>query len=403
MKRRAREETLPIPQIYCEEIVKTRVEHPSLLTGLFFPTLQSIDSSLYRWRAENYPNLPKTLADLDIPEEWKSSKHQKPFLLIDEKYGEERLLLFASDCSLEFLSSSIHWHSDGTFSVRPLLFAQLHIIFGYSNGYTIPCVYCLTSKKDELVYARVVQHIVALGRRLNLQFQPQRLTCDFEKGVMNIFSSAFPSIKMNGCFFHYSQALWQKIQELGLCRYFVRTKENSTSIKEDERKKAEDWFFAAVGLALIPPSIVSSTWVESMDELTPDQRAATKFNDYLVSTYVDQPSCRYTIDIWNVNDAIVRNLPRTNNSAEGYNNRLGNVFPTHPHIYRFIELLRVEHVFQQHKAEESFVQLRKPEKNTTTIDAQLALLLHRHANEEISNLQLAISCGKAVKTRFIKK
>ncbi len=48
MKIRAREETVPIPQIYSQEMVKTRIEHPGLPTGLFFPTLGSIDSSLYR-------------------------------------------------------------------------------------------------------------------------------------------------------------------------------------------------------------------------------------------------------------------------------------------------------------------------------------------------------------------
>ncbi|CAF2026098.1 unnamed protein product [Rotaria magnacalcarata] len=48
-----------------------RVNHPGLPTGLIFPTLEDIDASLYRWRAENYPNLPKTLQDLMIPDAWK--------------------------------------------------------------------------------------------------------------------------------------------------------------------------------------------------------------------------------------------------------------------------------------------------------------------------------------------
>jgi hypothetical protein len=84
MKIRAREETVPIPQIYSQEIVKTRIEHPGLATGLVFPTLERIDSSLYRWRAENYPNLPKTLQDLEIPDAWKLNKQGLPFLLVDE-------------------------------------------------------------------------------------------------------------------------------------------------------------------------------------------------------------------------------------------------------------------------------------------------------------------------------
>ncbi len=82
---------------------------------------------------------------------------------------------------------------------------------------------------------------------------------------------------------------------------------------------------------------------------------------------------------------------------------MDNIFRTHPDIYRFIELLRVEHSFQQHKAEETFVHMRKLRKTSDNIDAQLARLLEEHANEEISDLQLAISCGKAVKIELIKR
>ncbi len=48
MKRRAREETAPIPQISSQKIVKTCMEHSGLSTSLLFPTLRSIDSTLYR-------------------------------------------------------------------------------------------------------------------------------------------------------------------------------------------------------------------------------------------------------------------------------------------------------------------------------------------------------------------
>jgi hypothetical protein len=58
--------------------------------------------------------------------------------------------------------------------------------------------------------------------------------------------------------------------------------------------------------------------------------------------YVHSPSCRFPVNVWNVHEAIVQNLPRTNNSVEEYNNRVSNIFPMHPHIY---ELLRIELVF----------------------------------------------------------
>jgi hypothetical protein len=82
---------------------------------------------------------------------------------------------------------------------------------------------------------------------------------------------------------------------------------------------------------------------------------------------------------------------------------MGHIFPKHPNIDRSIELLRVEHALQQHKAEETFVHMPKLSKTSDNIDAQLARLLEENANEEISYLQLAISCGKAVKIKLIKR
>jgi hypothetical protein len=84
MKTRAQKETMPIPQIYSQEIVKVRINNPGMETGSFFPSLHMIDSSLYRQRAKNYPKLPKSIEDLTMPDEWKVDLHGEPFLIVDE-------------------------------------------------------------------------------------------------------------------------------------------------------------------------------------------------------------------------------------------------------------------------------------------------------------------------------
>jgi len=84
MKQRATEETLPVPQIYPQEIIKTRLNHPGLHTGTFFPIFSSIDSSLYRKRAKNYPKLPATIDELVIPDSWGVGSHGEQFLLFGE-------------------------------------------------------------------------------------------------------------------------------------------------------------------------------------------------------------------------------------------------------------------------------------------------------------------------------
>jgi hypothetical protein len=67
MKKRAREETRTIPQIYTEELVRTRIENPGMVTGFSYPNLRSIDSALYRQRALNFPRLPDDIISFKLP------------------------------------------------------------------------------------------------------------------------------------------------------------------------------------------------------------------------------------------------------------------------------------------------------------------------------------------------
>ncbi|CAF1278504.1 unnamed protein product, partial [Didymodactylos carnosus] len=68
-------------------------------------------------------------------------------------------------------------------------------------------------------------------------------------------------------------------------------------------------------------------------------------------------------ETWNANNDILNDLSRTNNHVEGYNSRLDSIFPLHPHIFEFVELLRDEHVYQHHQAEESDIQTGKRKKS----------------------------------------
>ena len=311
--------------------------------------------------------------------------------------------MFASEWSMKFLGSCSQWHSDGTFKCRPLLFAQIYILFGFDNM-MIPCVYCLTTKKDEQVYIKILRHLLSTGQEQGITLDPRRLTCDFELATINAFRRVFPSIHIAGCFFHYSQSLWRKVQELGLTRYVKHsTSTRSNAIPTEERRKASHWFLCAIGLALIPPSLVGNTWITAMDENTPNHGAGVKFNDYIVSTYVDNSSSRYPIDLWNVNDALMNNMPRTNNHVEGYNSRLGSLFPIHPHIFRFIELLRDENLFQHHQAEQSRNFAPRRQKIRDGVNAQLISLLTKHTNGHLTDLELAVQCGQAVKSKLVKK
>ena len=149
---------------------------------------------------------------------------------------------------------------------------------------------------------------------------------------------------------------------------------------DEQRKSAQYWFNGAIYLAVIQSNFVESTWTDIMDTYTPDVQGATQFNDYIVDTYVDRSSSLFSTDLWNVHTLVEEKQPRTNNLVEGHNRRMKAVFPVHSHIYEFIRLLRDEHVFQQHVAEESQLQLCKRRKCNDNKDLLIEQLLKQFAD-----------------------
>jgi hypothetical protein len=251
-----------------------------------------------------------------------------------------------------------------------------------------------------MVYDKIFHHIISLGVSRHIHFNPQRLTCDFEPAAIQAFAAVFPAASNHACFFHYSQALWAKITDLKLGRLVAHSKKDD--IPDERRKSAQYWFNGGIGLALVPPALVESIWIDIMDTYTPDVQGATQFNDYIVDTYVDRSSSLFSTDLWNVHTLIEKRLPRTNNHVEGYNRRMKTVFPVHPHIFEFIRLLQEEHVFQQHLAEESQLQLRKRRKCNDDKDLLIEQLLKQFSDGQISQMDLAIQCGLALKTSYVK-
>ena len=45
---------------------------------------------------------------------------------------------------------------------------------------------------------------------------PTSMIIDFEKAAINAFQIEWPTTTVKGCYFHFTQNVWPKIQELGL-------------------------------------------------------------------------------------------------------------------------------------------------------------------------------------------
>lgn len=139
------------------------------------------------------------------------------FLKADIQKHGKRHLIFATDQQLAHLSKAKCWYIDGTFKLvkRPL--QQLFTINAFmrtdDHAKQVPLVFVLISGRKKKDYRKVIKSILDL---LPVEPDVRQITVDFEKALWSVLRQVLPGVKIKGCVFHWTQALWRKIQELGL-------------------------------------------------------------------------------------------------------------------------------------------------------------------------------------------
>ena len=168
---------------------------------------------MYRTRREIEPPITST------PIEFLEMIPSSPFGIYFK--GEVRVgcdvgIDFFSDKMSTILSEVEDVYFDGTFYTVPSQFYQLWTIFVRFQRHVLPVIHCiLTSKSEELytaILAKVYEHIP--------QLMPIHEMSDWEKGARNAVKRQCQDIYLRGCYFHYSQSIWRKVQKLGLSNVY---------------------------------------------------------------------------------------------------------------------------------------------------------------------------------------
>jgi hypothetical protein len=169
--------------------------------GLSFIETNFLEPSLSRLRRETTPVLP-TSSNFEIPDNYSQTLAGKHFLLNDVLIRGKRMLTFENELQLTILFKSKHIFIDGTFSVCPPFFDQVFTIHGVHHEHSefslyslvhvykiclfevVPCVIALLPGRSATIYKQLFQLLDEQATDLNMTFEPEVITSDFETGLI---------------------------------------------------------------------------------------------------------------------------------------------------------------------------------------------------------------------------
>lgn len=122
-------------------------------------------------------------------------------------------LVFTTSQQLQQLVQAKKWYVDRTFKLCCQPFSQLFSINAFvtsgKQAKQVPLLFILMSGKRKWDYSAVLQEVLSL-----LPSPPavRRITLDFKSALWTVFRELLPNISLQGCLFHWTQALCRHTQ-----------------------------------------------------------------------------------------------------------------------------------------------------------------------------------------------
>ena len=309
--------------------VVTQLE-PDVLMAL--PKKQTLKRTLNRKRqklqSESGANLPPLPIDMSFtfPDQFQD------LILFDSGSGSDRLILLRKRELLDGLARAKLWLADGTFKVVPSLFFQLYTMhFELVPGINSAAVYCLVQNKTQAVYVRILDVI----KRMIPLANPEKILLDFGNAAINAFTAAYPNARILGCYFHLTQSILRKVNNIGM----------KSDYESDDNLRIAVRCLPA--LAMVPSTDVAEAfWI--LADYMPEHEKMPELLAYFEHTYIRgrrRPgrnecyrSAIYPIETWNHFESASEGIARTTNSIEGWHYGLQALLQCHhPTLWTFIK------------------------------------------------------------------
>ncbi|XP_048755258.2 uncharacterized protein LOC125666166 [Ostrea edulis] len=247
------------------------------------------------------------------------------FLVADFHQDGARHLIFGSDHHLEILRHARRWFIDGTFKIVPSFLkptGQLLSIHAFVNkdgkSMQFPLLFVLMSRRRKEDYIQVFMTLLENVRQPAVEM----ITADFEAGIWQAVRDVFPNVTLKGCVFHWTKAIWTRIQNLGLVTTFREREASHTFMKQ------------LMALPFLPWNHIVDVFRVLREKCPPHLQELVQ---YINRQWMENAT--FPIRSWSIFEFTIR----TNNDVEGWHRRMngkanGLALP----LYQLVPLLMRE-------------------------------------------------------------
>lgn len=172
-----------------------------------------------------------------------------------------------------------------------------------------PLAYIILTNKQENLYKVAFSKLKEL-----VNLSPFRVITDFEIALMNSITFVF-DVPSTGCFFHFSQMIWRKIQNLGLTSLYKNNRLFKTLIK-----KFILLAFCSEDSVLEEFTILSTSYSLNFNDFQ-----HLSFLNYFAQNFISgndnlgSSMPRFPFSFWSARTCVIFNIPYTNNILESWN------------------------------------------------------------------------------------
>ena len=280
----------------------------------------SLESGMRKRRAENFPNLPKSIEEVHSLMQNAGEELNKHYQGTLKVKGKAVGIVMYDKELFQIMNDMTELGYDGTYFVVPEPCHQLWTIHFIHRGHFFPgCSILFTGATTEM-YQSAWEY---LDEKLP-NFTPLRAHGDFEKAPAKAAKKTFKDIIITHCMFHFAQAIFRNMQKHGLAKQY------------DENLEFITWLKNLMAVPMLRSDIIPTAFKSLLKENIPMPSPADRLNFLRFKRYVQkQWTGKHGVKPENL--SVFRCEHKTTNGCESFHAKLKSWIDRHrPNFWIFM-------------------------------------------------------------------